>query len=490
MNDHPIASRLALAVVALCCLVAFVLRLPALGRPSLSSAEQRVLAESQGLDPSEPLPEDAPVSPDALSRREGLGSIARAARSSPLYTTALASWSRKAGASEEALRRPSAVGGVATVAVVATIAALLAGPWAAGAAGLLTALSPIHMLASREAGPGAAAVLLLASALWLTLRTDLDGSPSRAIVLGGLLGLCALGPPPLIALALLQLAWLAGSSRHRREWGIAAGVAALVVGLAWGGGLLRPPLEDGASLGWVPETTLLGVVRCAGASFTRVAGLEYHLVVPHARHVAPLTLLVVAVALRGASRLDLRRRWLLLGGAGLPFALGAVLALWSGSVAPLQSHRLLPALPFLMVLTGVGLASLNRWPGWIARGLVVCATAVFVALALAAPPRETSPRQSLARTIGGCRAPEAVVSVQRPLDVFALAAWRLPGPLWLRSSAGPPPPDPSVRIEPSSTCVAGIPSHCPAFPRCPPHDARHTTVAGASSSGTRSQRTR
>jgi hypothetical protein len=353
------------------------------------------------------------------------------------------------------------------VAAVAAVAALLAGPWAAAAAGLVAALSPIHVLASREAGPAAVGLLLLASSLWLTLRIDAAGRSARAGALGVLLGLCALGPPPAVGLAFLLLAWL-GSAPDRRRGAWAAGLTATsVVALAWGAGLLRSPLGDASSLAWVPETTVSGLVRCAGASFTRVAGLEYHLVVSHARYVAPLTLLIVVLGLRGALRLDRRHRWLVVGGAALPFALGALLALGTGTVAPLQAHRMLPALPFVAILAGVGLASLRHWQGWLAGGLVLGASGLFVALALAAPPRETSPTAAQTRTVAGCRRSGAVVSVQRPLDLYALAAWRLAGPLWLRSSAGPPPPDPSIRIEPSSICVSGAPTQCPAFPPCP-----------------------
>ena len=173
------------------------------------------------------------MDPDGLPRREGAWAIARAAETSPLYTGVLSLWSRSAGASEGALRRPSALAGVATVAIVAGVAALLAGPWAAGAAGLLAALSPIHVLASREAGPGAAAIC--------SFSRRASGSPSGPTskagppaprCWGSSSGCVALGPPALLGLvdpaARLARGLVPPPARGRgRRWGRALVVVAV-----------------------------------------------------------------------------------------------------------------------------------------------------------------------------------------------------------------------------------------------------------------------
>ena len=91
----------------------------------------------------------------------------------------------------------------------------------------------------------------------------------------------------------------------------------------------------------------------------------------------------------------------------------------------------------------------------------------FLALTLAAPPRETSPTRALAREIARCRPPEAVASVRRPLDLYTLLAWGDPGPLWLRSAHGVDPPGPEIRIGPGSVCSSGVQPACPAIPACP-----------------------
>ena len=92
-------------------------------------------------------------------------------------------------------------------------------------------------------------------------------------------------------------------------------------------GLARSPLDFGEIPSWVPETTVSGIVRCAGASFTRVAGLEYHLAVSHARYVIPLTALFVGLMAWGAARLPREPARLLVAGAALP-SCSASRSLW------------------------------------------------------------------------------------------------------------------------------------------------------------------
>jgi hypothetical protein len=110
--------------------------------------------------------------------------------------------------------------------------------------------------------------------------------------------------------------------------------------------------------------------------------VEHHLVVPHARHLAPLALAVIALAALGARHLPGRRRCLFAGGVVLPFVAAAILAGALGHVAPLQAHRLLPALPFLTVLVGAGVAGAPGWRRWAETVLVLGVAGCFLALAL------------------------------------------------------------------------------------------------------------
>jgi len=269
-------------------------------------------------------------------------------------------------------------------ALATLVACRLAGTRAGVWAGALLALSPIHTLVSRAAGPEAPLVLLLLAALWLVLGLELQPSPLRATAAGFALGaLAASGVAAFAAVALVSLAWLTWPSERRALAAWAAGAAVALVGATALLGFARSPFDDGEIPPWIPATTLEAVVRCTGASFTRVLGLEYQLVVPHARYVLPLTALCVALLVRGAMRLPARPRALLVAGAFVPFALGAVMALVTGRVTPLQANRLLAALPFVALLMASGLASLGGTRAWAAGTAVAGTLAAFLALALA-----------------------------------------------------------------------------------------------------------
>jgi 4-amino-4-deoxy-L-arabinose transferase-like glycosyltransferase len=452
--DNPwVRTPVVAALAAL--LFAAAVRLPGLGARGLASAEQAAFVESQGLSTTALVPTGRPLAPDALPRR---------AAPLPLGATGLALWARVAGTSETALRLPSALSGVLAAALAALFVVRLAGPRAAAWAGGLVALSPIHALASRTVGPEAPLLLVMLLTLLLLAEVESSGSAAHAAGLGLAVGLLAVsGVAALAALALLPLVWLALRADRRPATGVAFAVALVAVATTTRLGLARSPLDYGEIPSWVPDTTLGGVVRCAGASFTRVAGLEYQLLVPQARYVVPLTALFVALMASGAARLPNRWRGLLVTGAALPFLLGLALALAMGRVTPLQAGRLVAALPFVAALTASGLALLRGWRLWTAGAAAGGAVAVFLALALARPGLDTSPTRAVAREVARCRA--VVVAVQRPLDLLSLAAWGVPGPFVLRAPGAPPPAGPAVAVGPSSACARGG-ATCGALPPC------------------------
>ena len=459
----PLPAGPAAAVVA-CLLLAAATRLPGLGAPGLSVAEQAGFVESQGFSTRAVLPAERRVEAAALPRRSGLVEIARAATVPPLHAASLALWTRGAGTSETAMRLPAAVAGVLAAALAALVAGALAGRCAAAWAGALVAVSPIHTLASREASPEAPLVFLLLAALALLFRVERTGGRGAAALLGLALGLLASsGVVAFAAVALLPPAWLLLRADRRSAAAVTLVAAAVVVGGGAVLGLARSPFDFGEIPSWVPDTTVSGIARCTGASFTRVAGLEYHLAVSHARYVIPLTALFVGLMAVGASRLPARPRGLLVAGAVLPFALGATLALVGGRVTPLQATRLLAALPFLALLMAAGLASLRGGRAWMAGATGGGALVAFLGLALGRPSYETSPTRAVARDVARCRG--TVVAVKRPLDLLALAAWGVPGPFVLRSPGAPPPDGPALVVGPSATCASGGAS-CTPFPAC------------------------
>ncbi|HSD28916.1 MAG TPA: hypothetical protein VLL75_16570, partial [Vicinamibacteria bacterium] len=112
---------LAIAVLTPVLLSAAV-RLPRLGGPSLAPAEQAAFVEGEGFSTLAVIPDGRALDAEALPRRSG---------PTPLDAAGLAWWTRLAGASEGALRLPSALAGVLTAALVAFLAFRLAGPRAA-----------------------------------------------------------------------------------------------------------------------------------------------------------------------------------------------------------------------------------------------------------------------------------------------------------------------------------------------------------------------
>ena len=135
---------------------------------------------------------------------------------------------------------------------------------------------------------------------------------------------------------------------------------------------------------------------------------------------------------------------------------------------PLQAMRLLAGLPFVAVLMAAGLASLGGLRAWTGGAVVGGALVSFLTLALVRPDYETSPTQALAREVARCRSGAAVVAVQRPLDLLALAAWDVPGPFVLRAVRAPVPAGPAIVVSPSSACVDGG-AACGPLPACDPH---------------------
>jgi hypothetical protein len=245
------------------------------------------------------------------------------------------------------------------------------------------ALSPILGIAWLSRSANAALLLPLLGLVWLLTECEASGRRGVAAAAGVAAGaLAASGALAFAAVAAGALVWLAlRPERRPQAWLAAAGALAALAALAVTGHA-RSPVDFGSAAATMPRTTLESLVRCSGASLTRVIGLEYQLVVAHARFVLPMTLLFVALMAKGATELPRRAAGLLLAGASAPFALAALLAALTGSVAPLQADRLLAALPFSSRLLAAGLASLRGWGAWAAGAAVVASLAGFLSLAL------------------------------------------------------------------------------------------------------------
>jgi hypothetical protein len=97
----------------------------------------------------------------------------------PLWYVLMWGWSRIFGTGMIALRLPSALAGIATVAVAWEIGQQLAGRRAAIATAALVATSPLFVWYSQEARAYGLFVFMAALAMWCWLRADADPTPGR-----------------------------------------------------------------------------------------------------------------------------------------------------------------------------------------------------------------------------------------------------------------------------------------------------------------------
>ncbi len=159
----------------------------------------------------------------------------------PLWYVLVWGWSRIFGTGEVALRLPSALAGVATVAVAWGIGWELAGRRAAIATAALVATNPLLVWYSQEARAYGLFVALTALSMWCWLRADADPTPGRLIAFAAS-GAAALATHYFAVFLLAPMCvWLL---RKRERWKAvlpavaavgAAGVALVPLALAQGG---------------------------------------------------------------------------------------------------------------------------------------------------------------------------------------------------------------------------------------------------------------
>ncbi len=303
----------------------------------------------------------------------GPGRVLRAVRlsdtSPPLYYLLLHGWTRAAGTGDVALRLFSVLWSLATLPVLATLAARLGGPGAVLPACTLFAVVPVGVLYSTE-GRMYSMLWFLASALVL-LTLDL-GRPERR-------GLREVGWAVTAAAGLLThyffvfvwaacAAWLAarGPAPRRRRLAVAAVVTGLLV--AWWYVLVPETLGRWrVTAGWLdgPRTPAL-----AGAPFQLAWGLLTGDPGPHVTARArpgwlpsgTLAAILVGVVARGQVRaLTAGRRRLVWLWWLAPCAGVALFDVLLGTRASLVAPRyVLAALPAALLLVALGLA---RLPG-------------------------------------------------------------------------------------------------------------------------------
>jgi 4-amino-4-deoxy-L-arabinose transferase-like glycosyltransferase len=329
-----------------------------------------------------------------------------------LYYAVAWVWTRAFGQGEYGVRSLSAVAGIATVPVVYWAARRIAGRRAAAIAALLIAVSPLMVWFSQEARSYALAALL--SSLTVLCLTGYEGS-RRGAWLAGWAASAALGLATHYFLAFViapELVWLWRVAPRDRRLAAAAGVV-LAVGCA-----VLPLAISQQSTGhadYIAHSSL----------HTTLVQIPKQLLVGYASPGQDVTATVAALLVLGGAILPLalvapvrdRARWPLAVGA-LAVLVPVVLAL--GGVDFLDTRNLLPALPPLVIVAGIGfdgwgeLAVAGHRPGWRLSG-VLAASVLPVISVLVVVLVDTNPRyqrddwRGVARALGPATVERAVL---------------------------------------------------------------------------------
>ena len=170
-----------------------------------------------------------------------LRSVEHRENTPPLWYVLIWGWSRIFGTGEVALRLPSALAGIATVAVAWGIGQQLAGRRTAIATAALVATNPLLVWYSQEARAYGLFVFLAALAIWCWLRADAEPTPRRLAAFAAS-GAAALATHYFAVFLLVPMClWLL---RRRGRWRVvlpavaaigAVGVALIPLALAQGG---------------------------------------------------------------------------------------------------------------------------------------------------------------------------------------------------------------------------------------------------------------
>jgi hypothetical protein len=481
MRDTPAVRRyVLLALFGLALLV----RLPGLGARDLWYDEQVTLIDSQGV-----------VLPDGgsnrvfdsreLRQRDGLLAVAAysATHDQPVYISLIHLWTRLAGVTEERLRLPSALLGAASAPLLACVGFQLFGLRIGAVAGVLLAVSPLHVRYSQEARVYAVVVFVLLLALERGLRLDARSKP-LAFAAWGAVAAAVPALHLLASVALLPLAAHRMAIAHfrRRLPQVLAGAAVvlvLVLPLGFWESWVTAHRESGVNFqnpraelrSWARSASLDAVTSGVATTVTRLVGIDYFPLALRGRQVAALALPLVSLALVAAVWPPIDRvRALVAGGAVLPLLAAAGLSLWYGHVVPLQDRYSAWSLPFWVLLLS---GSVHRWPARVrilGEAVLVLVPATFLAAGHWSTPPRLAPRATEARQIAACVQGRQVLWVPDLQHAGVFAAW-LTAPI-LMASAGRPPAVPLPVVEwklvAGAFCAQGLQCEGWSGPACPP----------------------
>ncbi len=319
----------------------------------------------------------------------------------PLYYLAMWAWTRVAGLSEWALRLPSALCGVAAVAVAYAIGETLGSRRIGYVLAALVAVDPLLVYYSGEAR-GYSAVALLVALSFLFFARAMARRPGRSLAWWALCSALAIGvhwfAGLVVALEALALLWT------RRRAALPAVAAVAVVGAA-----LTPLLLEQRSSGVAENVTAgVGLAERAkgvptswlvGERGAAVSNLEWLLA---ALMVAALALLAFRVSAQERRAAALAA---LVGGGGLAALMAAALA---GS--DYVNNR--NTVPFLVALLAVPAVALGAGrAGLVIAGLLCAGMLLAIVTAALDPEHERHDWRTTAKALGAAPAGGRVLVV-------------------------------------------------------------------------------
>lgn len=269
----------------------------------------------------------------------------------PLYFALLRLWAAVAGDHDALWRLPSAVAGIAAVAVTAVLALRLAGPVAGAAAAWIVAVLPMAVDLDREARGNSLLTLFCVAAAAVAAAPQ--PTPSRRVALAALCAAALWTHPFGLFFVLGLLVWIAADEPDRRPRALAAGLGLLSIA-PWGV-VLAGQAAAFADHPWYVEPSVDSLGWLWPSLTADLTG--------------PAVLLAAAVAagLAGGAPPALR---LLLAMVGAVILLPQVVSYVAAPI--LRPRNIAPLVPIVAVAAASGLAALRR-------PLVAPATAVLVA---------------------------------------------------------------------------------------------------------------
>ncbi|MGH7742011.1 MAG: glycosyltransferase family 39 protein [Candidatus Eiseniibacteriota bacterium] len=396
----------------------------------------------------------------------------------PLYSLVVHLWCAIAGGNEAALRAPSAWCGVATVPVLAWLAARWLGRETAGWAAWLAALSPFLVWYSQEARPYAMMILLVCVSSALMLELARLGTRRATVLYGASVMSGVLAAPAFAFVLPLHLRWWLADAARRRRRLIQAAVLLLALAVValpwlpqfratWDWQRLHPGRPANSAEAPLRGPTTFHLAGLPYALFTFAAGYtlgpsprelranaSLATLRKHAPEIAAVALLCGGLAILGLSAVARRRRlWDAVLWLGVPTLVVSWFALSNFKV--FHPRYLATAAPLVLLVAAAAFADLGARSRAVLGGLLLLLWGVSLGHLYGSPAYGKEDVRSAARRVGELAEPGERVLAVNTIDVMTYY-YRGRAPLqhfWLGFAA-----DPATLQQQFDLAVAGVPA--------------------------------